>query len=300
MIFAPGIFRLVLALAVVVSHMSAIGIGRPAVFAFFTLSGYWVTKMYAEKYADVLTFYKSRFLRIFLPFVVAYVLGFILMDGEMKDLPGLAIFGIASTHNDVLGVSWSLDIELQFYALVPVLLFVGLRNAVLASIGLFVAAWYLKITYDIWTVFLYAPSFLLGAWICLSKWKPGFGPAAGSVVAFAAIGALAFTFDWSRPFIMKTGGEPFDVDWFGMAWTAVLAPWFAFNVRQPGGWLDRHLGNASYALYITHWPVIALMIGHGKPLTFAVIVAVCAVFYIVVDIPAEKVRAMLLRKPKIA
>ena len=47
----PGFFRLFLAAAVVVSHLSNLEIGRPAVFAFFALSGFWVMRMYDEKYA---------------------------------------------------------------------------------------------------------------------------------------------------------------------------------------------------------------------------------------------------------
>lgn len=294
MITAPGIFRLGLALAVVLSHMSSLGIGRPAVFAFFALSGYWVTKMCAEKY-DVGTFYVSRFLRIFLPFSVAYALGFFLLDGSLDKLAGFAIFGVASTHKDVLGVSWSLDIELQFYILVPLLLFVGFRTALIVSACLFAPAWYLKIHHDIWTVFLYAPSFLMGAWIYLSRYSPNFRTAMASVVAFFCIGGLILAFEWSRPLLMKTGGEPFDVDLFGMAWTAILLPWFAYNVRQPSDYLDRHLGNASYSLYITHWPVIVLCGDMSKPITLMIIIAVCAVFYVAVDVPAEKARATIHR-----
>ena len=47
--FGPGLLRLTLALFVVVSHLTRYEIGRPAVFVFFMLSGYWVMKMYAEK-----------------------------------------------------------------------------------------------------------------------------------------------------------------------------------------------------------------------------------------------------------
>ena len=47
--FGPGQFRVILAILLVFSHMSYVEIGRPAVFVFFMLSGYWVLRMYEEK-----------------------------------------------------------------------------------------------------------------------------------------------------------------------------------------------------------------------------------------------------------
>ena len=41
----PGKFRVLLAVLVVFSHLSFVEIGRPAVFVFFMLSGYWVLRM---------------------------------------------------------------------------------------------------------------------------------------------------------------------------------------------------------------------------------------------------------------
>jgi len=46
----PGLFRFLLALAVVVSHLSKLDIGRMAVLLFFFLSGYWVSKIWITKF----------------------------------------------------------------------------------------------------------------------------------------------------------------------------------------------------------------------------------------------------------
>lgn len=51
--FGPGQFRIFLAALVVLSHLSSLGIGRPAVFTFFMLSGYWVLRMYEENIAPI-------------------------------------------------------------------------------------------------------------------------------------------------------------------------------------------------------------------------------------------------------
>ena len=62
-----------------------------------------------------------------------------------------------------------------------------------------------------------------------------------------------------------------------------------------------HLGNYSYALYITHWPVIVLLqpllapmsLG-DKLLTLGVIAAVSLSFYLGVDRPSERFRRGLI------
>ena len=49
--FGPGAFRFFLASLVVVQHVSRLSLGHPAVLLFFMLSGYWVSRMYAERYS---------------------------------------------------------------------------------------------------------------------------------------------------------------------------------------------------------------------------------------------------------
>ncbi|MDB5260864.1 MAG: acyltransferase family protein, partial [Adhaeribacter sp.] len=77
----PGFLRLVLALIVVFHHNTKyIKIGEFAVFAFFMLSGYWIHKMYKEKY-DLLerpffSFITSRWLRIYPTYIFNLLLVF--------------------------------------------------------------------------------------------------------------------------------------------------------------------------------------------------------------------------------
>ena len=50
-IVGPGFFRLILATLVFLHHTSSIALGEMAVIVFFVLSGYWIAKMYREKYS---------------------------------------------------------------------------------------------------------------------------------------------------------------------------------------------------------------------------------------------------------
>jgi peptidoglycan/LPS O-acetylase OafA/YrhL len=66
----PGAFRLILALAVVLHHCTRFfPFGTVAVYVFFILSGYWVTRMWEERYSTSQNAYSlfvlSRSLRIF-------------------------------------------------------------------------------------------------------------------------------------------------------------------------------------------------------------------------------------------
>lgn len=318
--FGPGLFRVLLAALVVLSHLSNAEIGRPAVFVFFMLSGYWVLRMYDCKYSRETTipvFYLSRFLRIWLAFSIAFLGVWLLTQTGLQPRPvsmlsGLAVFGIATTHQDVLGTSWSLDIELQFYLLIPLLsVLLGQKNPGQGRIALIlalsavtaVAGWILADRTGIMTVLCYIPSFVIGALLWKSQARVSGKIASASVLAFVLIGAAVYASPYFRPLFLKSVPGPFNEDWFGIAWTALLIPFVAWNVQQPSPPRDMHLGNYSYALYITHWPVIALAGPFLAPLSIAdrvillgVIGVVSAVFYWAVDRPLERLRQSLVRR----
>lgn len=316
----PGFFRVMLALSVVASHLSNYEIGRPAVFAFFALSGFWVMRMYDEKYASgggAGVFFISRLLRIWLPFAVAY-LGFVAIkaigfgEADAHALASLGILGIASTGNDVLGVSWSLDIELQFYLLVPLLWVVITEldarklpvagTLVAVATPLTVLGWWLGLGYGLWTVLAYLPGFVAGLLI----WHSGWRPSRGIALASAGVFVIAAIVMWlahpeTRAFLEKDTPNVVNEDWFGMAWMALLLPFIAYNVRQRSDWLDQHLGNFSYALYITHWPVIWIVrrvveagAGAEKAIALTAVAIVSVAFYVLVDRSAERLRQAYL------
>ena len=306
----PGAFRLLLALLVVASHLSSLALGRPAVFAFFTLSGYWVLRMYEQKYRPATTvpvFYLSRVLRIWLPFASAYLLVMLLLNltGSPRGaeyLQSLLVFGIASTGRDVLGVSWSLDIEMQFYLAVPLLWLVlqrrlpwsGMLSGVLLLTGL---GWGLLLGWGLWTFLAFLPCFAAGGLIWATRFDPGPRLAALSAAGFLGIGALLYLIPETRSFVISGEYATARDDILGMAWVMVLVPFIAWNVQQKSNALDMHMGNYSYALYITHWPVIALVGPLLAPVSIldklvllAVIGVVSILFYLAVDRPMEGLR----------
>lgn len=318
-ILQPGLFRVALATAVVLSHLSNFEIGRPAVFAFFALSGFWVMRMYDEKYAaagGAGVFFLSRWLRIWLPFLAAY-LGFLLVKAvvfsefDARQLASLGILGIATSENDVLGVSWSLDIELQFYLLVPLIWAVlkaldtndraSVWPMLLAALPLTALGWWLGLGHGIWTVLAYLPGFLAGLLIWHSRWRPSLGFALLSIAAFLVAGLIVWLLPDTRAYLLKDAPNTLHEDWFGMAWVGLLIPFIAFNVRQRSDWLDQHLGNFSYALYITHWPVIWIvrnatqLQGAALKLVALAAVAIIAVtFYVAIDRNTERLRQTIL------
>ncbi|MFD1694052.1 acyltransferase family protein [Roseibium aestuarii] len=318
MIFQPGLFRCVLAAMVVASHLSNYEIGRPSVFIFFALSGYWVSKMYAEKYAPnygLRTFYISRFLRIWAPFAAAMLIfGVILSFTSSTDQPisamSFLLLGIASTDADVLGVSWSLDIEAQFYLALP-LIVLGMskspihpRSGTLAIVALLTMCGIALSEYlDVETALYYAPCFACGIWIYRSGFAPSSRSAWASLGLFIAAGLLTYASSPYRPLLLKDQDLAFSSDVFLMPWTILLTPFVAWNVRQQSSPLDRHLGNFSFSLYIIHWPIISMMkelLGPldstEKVIVLCVILVVSTTFYLSVDRPLEALREQVVRR----
>ena len=313
-ISGPGHFRVLLAALVVVSHMSSVEIGRPAVFVFFMLSGYWVLRMYEQKYrpaAPVWVFYLSRFMRVWLAFATAFLAVFLLYalssdPRPLETLVGLALFGVASTGQDVLGTSWSLDIEVQFYLLVPLVSVAlakvqGQRNRavpiLVVGMMLTVLGWYLQTSQGLWTVLSYTPPFMMGALIWHWQARGSGRSAALSVLAFLLAGVVVLASPVLRPLLLSNVDGPFQEDWFGMAWVTLLVPFVIWNVQQESSPFDLQAGNYSYALYITHWPVIAFLGPVLQPvstldkiLMLGIILVVSLAFHVTVDRGGEHVR----------
>jgi peptidoglycan/LPS O-acetylase OafA/YrhL len=140
-LLGPGMLRFILAAMVVVSHLTSLNIGRPAVLLFFMLSGYWVSRLLAGWQASVPAFYASRTLRVWPLYAVVTVLAWLLHAHAEAVRPeslwsALTLLGLAARAGDVIGVSWSLDIELQFYLAIPLITLAAQRLQPLALLAL--------------------------------------------------------------------------------------------------------------------------------------------------------------------
>lgn len=326
--FDPGALRLILALLVVASHLSDLEVGRPAVFVFFLLSGYWVARMYDQRYrpgGGVGVFWLSRWLRLWLTFAAVALLALAaraLVPGARPpaaaELWSLGLLGIASHHRDPVGTAWSLDIELQFYLLLPLLLPLlagartpGRRTALAAAaLALTAAGWVLQQALGLVTVLAFLPPFLAGMAIWLRQdagaRTPSGRAAALSVAAFLGIGLAVVALPELRPLMLRSVPGPIHEDLFGLGWTLALLPFLAWNLAQPGRGLDRHLGNISFPLYIVHWPVIALLRPWltalpehpvaGRLALLAAVALVTLAAYLAIDRPAERLRAAVISR----
>jgi peptidoglycan/LPS O-acetylase OafA/YrhL len=262
----PGAFRLFLAFLVLVSHSSRLDIGHFAVLLFFLLSGYWVRRIYQSEFQDRewLTFYISRWLRI-APLYFIVVLFAAAVRGLSMGWENFTIFGIASTGRDPTGVSWSLDIELQFYLLAPVLFLLVRRTGLFAVVTALLCGfgWWLQARTGIATAFMYLPMFAVGSLIAETRWHPAERPALVSLAGFVAVTGLILVIPATAVFLDKNKPHPFDLDLFSMVWTLPLLPYVASSLGKRSSAFDRDVGNWSYPLYLVHYPLIAVFVAHG-------------------------------------
>ena len=133
----PGAFRLWLALLVFIHHLSSLDWGPAAVYAFFVLSGFWIETMWAARYRHArrpyLTYLVSRVWRLAPAMVLVSVITIVLLP--VIGVPATVIWAaplhlIASTAFLLgyawlpylpVGSAWSLDVEMQFYLVAPML-----------------------------------------------------------------------------------------------------------------------------------------------------------------------------------
>lgn len=252
----PGAVRLTLATLVVLHHTTTLRLGKFAVYSFFVLSGFWVTRIYRQKYAGssngALRFYASRILRIFPIYVLCTTLALVLFHrheltaGFMARTFSVPVHELIGTN--VLPPVWSLDVELQFYLLVPLLAFVGatmmirgLPRAAQGALGLISALGLVLVKA---TVFKFGLFFAIG--IFLAQTRPAF-PRIVARLSLVATGLVGLV-------VWRLGSPGFhDTYPAEVLLTLLFVPVMAESVRQPGSMADRQIGELSYPLYLFHW-----------------------------------------------
>ena len=300
LVLPPGAFRLLLALAVLLSHISNFDVGRLAVLLFFYLSGYWIASIWATKFGpgSAGRFYLSRFLRIW-PLFLLVTLASAWLRGSDLGLTNFTLLGLAATGeaSDPTTVSWSLDIELQFYLLAPFLLALLNRHAVLTlavATALVALGWWLDAAYAGLTVLKFLPAFLLGSLTYAHRWRPSYSVVSAGLLLFAAVTAYtAYT-----GMLWKSEPKAFDRDVYGLLWMLPMLPYVARSLTVKSGKVDRDLGNLSFPLYLVHPAVIyalgALGVGAaGKGLVLFVSLLAAVAIYYTLDRPLDRARVRL-------
>jgi peptidoglycan/LPS O-acetylase OafA/YrhL len=301
----PGAFRLALAGLVMVSHLTDFGVGRLAVQLFFFLSGYWTATIWATKFdgRDLVRFYASRYLRIAPLYFLVMLPAAALRPASIVPA-NLTLLGVASAHHDPTGVSWSLDIELQFYLLAPFII-AGLRR-VSPWIGLAASAILMALGFLLWqrtgiaTLAMYLPPFVMGVLTFTKAWKPSERTALLSLGAFGAATVLTIV----TPFWLMSVDDPFDRDIYATLWMLPLVPYAARSLTVKGPKIDRDLGNLSYPLYLVHLPALLILrplLGHSmaaRVLIVAIIAALVVGLYRLIDRPVDRWRVNLTETQK--
>jgi peptidoglycan/LPS O-acetylase OafA/YrhL len=306
--------------------------GSAGVPIFFVISGYCIHRGTALRLArepgyrlDAPNFWARRFARIYPVLLAALLLTFALdwfslqlppVSHKVRDL-GLHAFvvnllslqGVAGKTYGSNGALWTLSLEVQFYAVYPLLVAVRRRFGiapVLAAVALVnvVSACLLE-RHDIQFFTSYWLSWTLGVWIAEAQagnTRSARRAAAslwyGLAVALTALGCVAFHFGQYGAFQLWALG-------FACYLAKALADQQA--VRSVAMRALSRIGDFSFSLYIIHLPIFVLLaslfyrsslqMSIWPSLAFMLVALPAAyVFYRLVELPAMKWSASL--KPK--
>ena len=278
---SPGALRMALALAVFVHHTTGYNIGMSAVLIFFVLSGYWVAAMWAETYSKTrsayLTFVVSRIWRVAPDFALCSAISWVLLfwRGDAPDNVGglmhqvfsnIMILGYNSLPYQANVPGWSLDMEMQFYLIAPVVIFLVSKNIHILAIFVLIMA------LSQWlggssTVAPFLIFFAIGIASATYDLKPDRWLAYRSLFA-----TLAVLFVCALLFIKDVAlGELHGADLVAFSSktnilvAVMMTPWALYTTRQKSGKIDRMLGDLSYIFYLLHWSVLGtLKTGEGS------------------------------------
>ena len=284
----PGATRFVLALLVLCYHFTPLRSGNFAVCCFYILSGYWITKMWKQKYSKAnqprAVFLTSRWLRIAPMLLLCTGLVFLLPIDRSGATPGwllrqALIIGCTGTYVP-LAPAWSLDVELQFYLafatfapwifslkrpshvlgwLVVISLTISLVAAVI--IGNIIKPW----------LWIWLPLFLAGMWLETTSYTP----TRRHVLSSFGILTLAFGLSvavpilkpllWHIPRINLTAKQLTVIQIrtsIDLVASLIAIPLLAANLTSKPSATDAFLGRMSFPLYLWHWvPHTALVLG---------------------------------------
>ena len=268
----PGAFRLWLAMLVFVHHFSSLGLGAYAVDVFFVLSGVWIERMWEARYrhtrAPYLTYLVSRLWRLTPAMVLATALTIPLLHligvpwAQMLANPvhlaasTLLLLGYVHLPYLPVGSAWSLDVEMQFYLVAPLLALLARRAGVAvlliagalgSAIG---ASWSAAPTLPPYLLF-----FAIGMAAARADWQPSARTAAissGAVIAVVAV----FWLSPLRPMLIG-GAHPLPAFRYNGALNVGLAllsvPFAVFTTNRRGDADDHMMADLSYLIYLFHW-----------------------------------------------
>lgn len=278
---SPGAFRFVLAFAVFLHHTTNYNLGMSAVLVFFVLSGYWVAVMWAQTYSKTasayFTFLVSRLWRLTPVFALCSAISWALLyaRGDAPDTIGnlarqifsnTMILGYNSLPFQVNVPGWSLDMEMQFYLIAPLLIFLVSKN-IYVVLACALGSLFAQRLGGSATVAPFLYFFAIGVASARHELQPSRSLAYASLFVTLAVlflGGLVLVKDLMLD-------EPHRAPLLAFSSTAnvmialLLTPWALYTTRQKSGARDRMFGDLSYIFYLLHWSVLgALKTGEGS------------------------------------
>lgn len=330
-IFSPGLFRLFLACVVFAQHSTRLMLGAAAVFLFFGLSGYWIASIWEKDYSatrsPAFTFYVSRAWRLLPAFWVANLLA-IAIAFRMGTLPeayrsfaftphliplisgnfGLLGYALLPHSQRLLDTAWSLDVEVEFYLIFPLLMLLAPKWRVRALfiagfVGLCAILLYGEPVYR--NLGYYVFFFGVGLYFHHSQKVPSRRLAlTGLGVSLVCVCVCCVVPELRGLALAGQHATAASERWnyaSNCVFAFLMMP-FAFNtVHQPSPKKDRVLGDMSYLVYLFHVPALALLgdwyfalsLRQRLPwlvLTWAGVFAVSFAFWAIVHRPLERRR----------
>ena len=325
----PGATRFILASLVVLFHISRfVFLGRFAVCSFFVLSGYWITLMFSNKYSKkaspLKVFYTSRVWRLLPVFYTFTLLGIIVwlwVDHSITqqiinlDLPDKIVFWISNItlfgyyslpKIDILTPAWSLDIELQFYLLFPLLFYISRNNHKVLTWLFFLmmaVSFYLCIGYDTYWVNNSLPTYLyffvLGMILFMRKMHFDALTEKICLAVFAVIIGLQYVIPYSQVHYKEIGSLYYVT--LSLVLVLLAVPTLANSVRIHSDKKDKFWGELSFLIYLAHWVLIrpyGVLAQHASSIMHVVYLllylvltmALAIIIYWLVDRPMERLR----------
>ena len=295
---SPGLFRIVLATVVVISHSLPIKFGLAAVYLSFTLSGFWVYRMWHTEYLmtsrPYLVFLISRLWRLVPVYLAAAALMsmVLLAIHRPSQLPASSsglqtlhfyfsnLFILGTTRlpgsQMLIGPAWSLDLEIQFYIIAPILIMALTSSrarfywVAIVAISLVASAYSLVFFEGPKAIHDYLPMvlifFLIGMAYAQSSWAPNNTSVYTSLLVGAAFMVACVAFRPTRGAFLMGSFTSAASNYNPLAsfiLALLLAPYAMTTVavRARSGFLahvDRDLSNISYEVYLLHLVVLVI------------------------------------------
>jgi peptidoglycan/LPS O-acetylase OafA/YrhL len=291
--FGPGTYRLLLALSVFVYHTSSIGFGSAPVYLFFMLSGYWMGKLWPSKYQHLNNPYRnfiaSRFWRLMPLFIIASLFALLINrligrfpSTALQDLPPIPLSNVIISNLFIIGYdllpfqtlvpAWSLDIEIQFYLLAP-LIWASTQTLKLFGVLVYAAIGLLSVYFHIpFKIFGCLVFFHAGMLAASTQWNPSKKLAMSSLFIFSCMFLTFLAAPDLRQILIGGAHKSAQfIHWnpiLNLFFVASLTPFTIWTTHQNGGKHDRSLGDISYAIYLLHPPltiVLGVYYGHIPP-----------------------------------